>query len=144
VPAVVATRVGTAQLRDGQPVSSTEQPTPWSSFLSAPPATEPPLPLKLIDAVSTAHVIAAAVDLGLTRYEHHERKALPLGTPATNRRKPTRNAPGPVETTPDRDIAHATYPATDSRGRRTAGGTHRTESKGRLAAPISMTRSASE
>ena len=46
--------------------------------------------------------------------------------PATNRRNPTRNAPGPVETTPRPAYRPCHQPASRCEGRRATGSTHRT------------------
>ena len=49
--------------------------------------------------------------------------------PATNRRNPTRNAPGPVETTPRPAYRPCHRPASRCEGRRATGRTHRTQSQ---------------
>ena len=62
----------------------------------------------------------------------------------TNRRNPTRNAPGPVETTPRPGYRACHQPARRCEGRQATRRTHRTQSKGRQAAPVPTTRTASE
>jgi hypothetical protein len=60
--------------------------------------------------------------------------------PATNRRNPTRNAPGPVETTPRPAYRPCHRFVTQHKGRRATGGTHRPQQ----AAPLPKTRTACE
>ena len=50
--------------------------------------------------------------------------------PATNRRNPTRNAPGPLETTPRPAYRPCHLPASRCEGRRATGSTHRTSRHG--------------
>jgi hypothetical protein len=65
--------------------------------------------------------------------------------PATNRGNPTRNASGPVETTPRPGHRACDRPASRCDGRRATGRTHRTYSQPlRHAAPLPTARTASE